>query len=128
LRFQEQCLAIDQLVGGALRKERQQNGSIRAQLGSLLLQHLSRGIANFLCRHVVATNLGDNPRPRLTRQLAAETAGNKSDHHGGANQQQQAAKHNLLDRSFSLQESNHLLDTPEVNAEFSIINYMALRS
>ncbi|MFZ0948394.1 MAG: hypothetical protein WAN19_09675, partial [Candidatus Sulfotelmatobacter sp.] len=41
------------------------------------------------------------------------------------NEQQQAAEHNFLERSFSLQKSNHLLVTPEV---CSRINNYKLRN
>ena len=91
----------------------------------MLLQHPARRLAHFLGGNILAIHFGDNALARRTRQVAAQIARDKRDHHGRANQQQQAAEHNFLERSFSLQKSNHLLVTPEV---CSRINNYKLRN
>src|SRR6202023_3318725 len=105
------------------RKKRQQHGSVRAQLCSLLLQHPACGLAHFLGGNVLAIHFRHNALAGRTRQVTAQIARDKSNHHGSANQQQKPAEHNFLEWSFSLQKSNHLV-TPEVGAESIIMDYI----
>ena len=117
LRLHQQRLPANQLVDRRLSilldQKRQQHRRVLAVLLRLLFRHLSRRIANLLYGNILATHLGDNSLARRAHQVVAQTARDQGDRHGGANQQQQPAKHNFLERSFSLQKSNHVLITPE---------------
>src|SRR5579863_9793753 len=117
LRFAQQRLTINQLVGGSrrilLNQKWNQHRRVRAILLRLLLRHLARRLLHLLNGDIFTAHFGYDALARRTRQFAAQSAWNKCNYHRGANQQQQPAEHNFLDRSFSLQESNHLLITPE---------------
>ena len=114
----DQGLAADQVLGGALGKVGQQHGGLFAAAGKLLAQHLP-GLALHLERgHRLARHFGHDALPGPAQADAvADAARDQCDRHGGANNGQQAAENNFLDRARGLQKSNHFLVTPEFEAE-----------
>jgi hypothetical protein len=67
----------------------------------LLLRHLACGVAHFLRGDVFAINFGNDALPRSAPKIGPH-AGDQGYGHGPANQQQQCAQDNLLERSFGL--------------------------
>src|SRR5205807_6033915 len=106
-----------------LEKKRHDHGRVLPVLCRLLLRHLARRLAHLLGGNVASIHFGDHSLARSPEQIIAKIAWNKSDHHGRANEQQQTAQHNFLERTLSLQKSNHLLTAPSVKCEFIIINH-----
>jgi hypothetical protein len=86
--------------------------------GELLAQHLP-GLALHLERgHRFAGHFGHYALSRSSQADAvANAARDQCDGHGGANNGQQAAQNNFLDRARGLQKSNHFCVTPEFEAE-----------
>ena len=126
LRLVQQRLPPNQLVDRPLSilldQKGQQHRRVLAVLLRLLFRHLSRCLAHLLHGNVLTTHLGNDSLAGRARQVGAQPARDQRDRHGPANQQQQPAKHNFLDRSLSLQKSNHFLIAPEVCRRITIIN------
>jgi len=60
----DQCLPVDQLVGGALRKKGSRMEAIRAQLPALLLQHPTRRFPHFVGGNILGrSTLATTPLP-----------------------------------------------------------------
>ena len=99
--------------------------SLLAALGELLAQHLASLALHFCGSDLLAGHVSENALPGApdAYDVRAQAARNQGNRHGTANKGQEAAKNYLLDRARGLQESNHFLVTPEVSAEFLIIDY-----
>ena len=113
MRFGNQRLLIDELLGSLAGKIRQQHAGLRSAARKLLADHGPGFALHFGDGHFLVANGGQNAgRRRADAEAGADAAGNQRDRHGGADEDEQCAENDLHGWPCILKLSNHSRITP----------------
>ena len=108
LRLRDQKFPADQILRGALGEVRNQHRGLLATTRKLLTKHLPGLALHLRSSDGLTRNSCQDPLPRTAQANAgAYSAWHQGDHHGGADDEQQAAENDLFSRARGLQKSNH---------------------